>query len=105
MSRVASVIVSGADGVEVRMRAPLGERLLDVFDEVQTPVPFGCRDATCGTCLVEIVSGGACLAPPAPAEQEVLETVAATPPGQRRLACQIRVVRAGLPLRLRVPGA
>lgn len=99
MNERVPVTVIGAGGVAVRARAPLGERLLDVLDEAHAPVPFGCRDARCGTCLVEVLAGAGCLASPGPSEQEVVEAMGSNT-STHRLACQVRIIRAGERIRL-----
>jgi 2Fe-2S ferredoxin len=81
-----------ATDTPVQVDLPAGGRLVDARDDVRAPVPLSCRSATCGTCLVEVLEGGALLAPPADAERELLSLLDA---GEReRLACQA-VVRGG----------
>jgi ferredoxin len=76
----------------VEVDLPTGGRLVDARDDVRAPVPLSCRSATCGTCLVEVLEGGALLLPPGNAERELLSLLDA---GEReRLACQA-VARGG----------
>jgi ferredoxin len=78
-------------GAAVEVDLPHGGRIVDARDDVRAPVPLSCRSGTCGTCLVEILEGGALLAPPGDAERDLLSLLDA---GDReRLACQA-VVRA-----------
>ena len=66
-----------------------GTCLADGMDVSESPIPFGCKDARCGTCLVwvEVLDGE--LPPPDDHEQDVLDLYA---PGEAkaRLACQLR---------------
>lgn len=77
------------------------ERLLDVCDAAQAPVPFSCRAATCGTCGVWVEQGEHLLDPPEVKEAELRAKL-----GQdgRRFACAIRVRSGRGVIRLRVCG-
>jgi ferredoxin len=66
--------------------APAGERLMDALDEVRSPVPFSCRSATCGSCLVEVVAGAELLRPPRDEERAFLGALGAG--SRNRLACR-----------------
>ena len=99
-------------GPAMAVRAPLGERLLDVCDRHEAPVPFSCRNATCGTCLVEVTEGAELLDPVRIDEWVVLDALGCAPTAQRagapvasgatrlaprhRLACQATVAAAGV---------
>ena len=72
-----------------RVEIPAGGALVDVCDDTHAPVPFSCRSASCGTCRVEVLTGGALLEPPGRAELEVLEIFESTE--THRLACQAKV--------------
>jgi adenylate cyclase len=69
--------------------AGAGERLLDVCDAAAAPVPFSCRDASCGTCLVHVRRGAELLGPPALHEARLLIRLGAA--ADARLACQARI--------------
>lgn len=69
--------------------APEGGDLVDLCDRHLAPVPFSCRSASCGTCQVEVVSGGELLEAPGDSERELLELLGGPP--EVRLACQARV--------------
>jgi ferredoxin len=76
-------------GVELTARA--GERLLDLADEhPQLGLPLACRAANCGSCLVEVRSGGRQLEPPSARERDELSACGAGP-GQR-LGCQLSIM-------------
>ncbi len=68
---------------------PAGERLVDAFDEARGLVTFGCRGATCGVCMIEVVEGAALMAPPDAIERIALEELAAG--ADDRLACRAAV--------------
>ncbi|HTM44263.1 MAG TPA: 2Fe-2S iron-sulfur cluster-binding protein [Polyangiaceae bacterium] len=73
--------------------------LVDVCDDHYAPVPFSCRSASCATCEIEVLEGMEFLEPPAAAEQDLLEILAA--PSNHRLACQAQVKPGGGIIRLR----
>lgn len=78
---------------------PAGERLVDAFDEARGLVVFGCRGATCGVCMIDVVEGAALLAPPDAIERIALEELEAGPTD--RLACRAAVGAASGELRVR----
>ena len=67
-----------------------GRRFIDICDEFETPVFFGCRSASCATCLIEVVQGLENLSPMTDAEDALLSIVAEDNP-QARLACQCKI--------------
>jgi ferredoxin len=77
-------------GPATAAEAAPGERLMDVCDEAAAPVPFSCRNATCGTCLVRISHGIERLDPVGSDERSVLDALDAH--ADARLACRARVV-------------
>jgi ferredoxin len=87
-------------GPECQAEAPNGGRLVDLCDQVQAPVPFSCRAATCATCLIEILQGAELLEPPSSSEAELLHLLDYPP--QMRLACQAGLSRAKGLIRLRI---
>ena len=87
-------------GPDRRVEGAEGERLVDVCDRVQAPVPFSCRAATCGTCRIEIVEGAELLEPRQGAEAELLELLG--DPTNYRLACQAKLTRQSGVIRLRI---
>lgn len=66
-----------------------GERLLDLLDEVASPISFSCRSATCGSCRVTVEGGAELLEAPRASERETLLALGGGP--ATRLACQLRV--------------
>jgi ferredoxin len=80
------VIFIPVEGDRLVVLAPEGGSLGDLCDEVDAPVPFSCRGATCGTCRVVVLEGEALLLPPNEDEVSLL-ALFGSPPGHR-LACQ-----------------
>jgi 2Fe-2S ferredoxin len=74
----------------LEVAAPPGARLVDICDAHDSPVPFSCRSASCGTCRVVIVEGGESLEPPGEEETALLELMG-DDPAVLRLACQARL--------------
>jgi ferredoxin len=66
--------------------APEGGSLGDLCDEVDAPVPFSCRSATCGTCRVVVLEGEEQLLPASDDELSLLALFGS--PAAHRLACQ-----------------
>lgn len=80
-----------------------GGALVSLCDAIDSPVPFHCRRGRCGTCRIEVLTGGDELLPAQPAERRVLEMLGLSAEGHR-LACQAQM-RPGLAsLRLRPLG-
>lgn len=73
--------------VEMAQGAPFLE--LDEIDP--TLVPFGCRAAACGSCVLKVVRGGECMGPRGDAESRALE-IFGFPQAEYRLACKSRLL-------------
>lgn len=71
--------------IDVREDYPL----IDMCEEYDTSILFGCRDGACGACMVRILDGAENLSPMQDDEKDFLETMAAEP--DERLACQCKV--------------
>ena len=71
--------------IDVREDYPL----IDMCEEYDTSILFGCRDGACGACMVRILDGSENLSPMQDDEKDFLETMAAEP--DERLACQCKV--------------
>jgi 2Fe-2S ferredoxin len=69
------------------LKTSAGRRFIDICDEFDTPILFGCRSASCGTCLVEVTGGMENLSPVTDEEAILLEVMAEGNP-LARLACQ-----------------
>ncbi len=66
-----------------------GYALIDMCEDHDTSILFGCRDGACGACMVKVLDGLDKLSPMQDDERDFLETMAAEP--NERLACQCRV--------------
>ena len=70
--------------------AQQGQLLREVTQTNGWPIPFGCENGICGTCLITIGSGKETLSPMEAMEQQTLEAMGQMD-GEHRLACQCRV--------------
>lgn len=77
------------DNDDLAISGEAGDRLLDLCDEVGASVPFSCRDASCATCLIDVVSGEELLAGPTIHERRLLARIGAG--ATQRLACQATI--------------
>ena len=66
-----------------------GFALIDMCEDHDTSILFGCRDGACGACMVEVIEGQENLSKMGDDEKDFLETMAAEP--SERLACQCKV--------------
>ncbi|MFS1874900.1 2Fe-2S iron-sulfur cluster-binding protein [Enterovibrio norvegicus] len=66
---------------------PTNSSLIDLEDSRDNEVPFGCRSAACGTCLIDVVTGMHNVSPKNEDEQDLLDTLDLDGE-KRRLACQ-----------------
>jgi ferredoxin len=66
-----------------------GYALIDMCEDHDTSILFGCRDGACGACMVKVISGADKISPMQDNEKDFLETMAARP--DERLACQCKV--------------
>lgn len=98
MERARIEIVDASGAVVVDAACDVGDAVLDVCDEVRAGVPFGCRNASCGSCVVEVLEGADALEPPSRLETSVLRHHAVAEGD--RLACRA-VLAAPLLVRLR----
>jgi|GEM_PF-179034 len=82
---------------------PAGRPLLDQVEDRKVNMPYGCRSGTCGSCRVKVLKGGELLEPPAPIEQDTVETFGFG--SETRLACRAIVkVTAQGELLVELPG-
>ena len=66
-----------------------GYAMIDMCEDHDTSILFGCRDGACGACMIRVVEGEKNLSPMLDNEKDFLETMAAAP--NERLACQCKV--------------
>lgn len=63
--------------------------LIDMCEDQDTSILFGCRDGACGACMIRVLDGADNLSPMEDHERDFLETMAAE--ANERLACQCKV--------------
>ena len=66
-----------------------GERLVEVMDRANAPVPFSCRGGACGTCAVRVTAGMENLSSRTDNEEIIVPDIARG--DDVRLACQVIV--------------
>ena len=66
-----------------------GYALIDMCEDHDTSILFGCRDGACGACMIRVLEGEQFISKMQDNERDFLETMAATP--NERLACQCKV--------------
>ncbi len=72
--------------IEVRDQYPM----IDMSEEHDTSILFGCRDGACGACMIKVIDGAENLTSMGDDEKDFLATMAAEP--EERLACQCKVL-------------
>lgn len=71
------------------IEVPQNYALIDMCEDHDTSILFGCRDGACGACMVRVKEGAENLTKMEDDEKDFLETMAAEE--DERLACQCRV--------------
>ena len=71
--------------IEVKDNYPL----IDMCEDHDTSILFGCRDGACGACMIRVKEGAEHLSKMEDDERDFLETMAAEE--DERLACQCKV--------------
>lgn len=66
-----------------------GVPLIDMCEDHDTSILFGCRDGACGACMVRVLRGAEHVSKMDDSEKDFLETMAAE--DNERLACQCKV--------------
>lgn len=64
--------------------------LIDMCEDYDTSILFGCRDGACGACMIRVKEGAENLSKMGDDERDFLETMAAE--DNERLACQCKVL-------------
>jgi ferredoxin len=64
--------------------------MIDMCEDHDTSILFGCRDGACGACMIRVKEGMKNLSEMEDDERDFLETMAADE--DERLACQCRVL-------------
>lgn len=63
--------------------------LIEMCEDYDTSILFGCRDGACGACMIRVKEGHENISKMQDDERDFLETMAAEP--NERLACQCKV--------------
>ncbi len=66
-----------------------GTNLIDMADQHDTSILFGCRDAACGACMIRVLEGKDNISKMDDNERDFLESMAARE--DERLACQCKI--------------
>lgn len=66
-----------------------GYAMIDMCEDHDTSILFGCRDGACGACMIRVLEGADNLSKMQDDEKDFLETMAAE--DNERLACQCKV--------------
>ena len=64
--------------------------MIDMCEDHETSILFGCRDGACGACMIRVKEGMGNLSKMEDDEKDFLETMAAEE--DERLACQCKVL-------------
>lgn len=92
---MAIVHFAGSDNFEREF--PDGAPLQNAIDSSKADIMFGCREGSCATCMIEVLSGRENLSPATDEEKTTLlddELAKGI-----RLACQTRVLRGRISIR------
>ncbi len=74
---------------ELSIEVKDGYQLIDMCEDHDTSILFGCRDGACGACMVKVLEGAENISKMDDDEKDFLETMAAEP--NERLACKCSV--------------
>ena len=85
---MATIKVHFTEPKTAPIRLEEGTSLADGLDVSASPIPFGCKDGLCGTCLIWVEALNGALPPPNEHERDVLDIYAPGEPNAR-LACQL----------------
>lgn len=78
------------EDIDLTVSVPVGTRIIELSEKVGSGIIYGCREADCGTCLMEVTEGWNNLSEPSVLEQKVLsENMAGR---HTRCACQAQVI-------------
>lgn len=66
-----------------------GSAIIDICENEDTSILFGCRDGACGACMIKVIENPQNLSKMEEHEKDFLETMAARE--DERLACQCKV--------------
>jgi ferredoxin len=82
------------NGEPQQAQALKGSTLVLASGNLQFPIDTGCRDSSCATCQVDVLSGAEKLTTPTDAEAATLARNGA--PAERRLGCRAKIMGPGI---------
>jgi ferredoxin len=74
---------------DLTLDLPKDSKLIDMCEEHDTSILFGCRDGACGACIIRVKESPENLSKMEEDEKDFLETMAAD--DDERLACQCSI--------------
>ncbi|MDX1812344.1 MAG: 2Fe-2S iron-sulfur cluster binding domain-containing protein [Gammaproteobacteria bacterium] len=78
------------EDVGVTLTVPVGVRVIEISEKIDSGIVYGCREGDCGSCMMKVVDGWENLSTPSVIEDKVLKENNA---GRHyRLACQAQIL-------------
>ena len=78
------------EDIGVTLTVPVGVRVIEISEKVDSGIIYGCREGDCGTCMMKVVEGWNNLSTPSVIEDKILRENGA---GRHyRLACQAQIL-------------
>lgn len=78
------------DDIGITLNVPVGVRVIEISEKVDSGVIYGCREGDCGTCMMKVIKGWENLSTPSVVEDKILRENGAQ--RHNRLACQAQVL-------------
>jgi ferredoxin len=94
---MVELTLEGPSGGRESCAVEAGSTILAASGRLKRPLASGCSDATCGSCRVEVLSGGENLAPPSEAERAAL--LGNGHPAAYRQGCRAEIVSGSVTVR------
>jgi len=76
--------------IDLTVHVPVGVRVIEISEKVNSGIVYGCREGDCGTCMMKVEEGWSNLSSPSVIEDKILRENAAG--RHNRLACQAQVL-------------
>lgn len=78
------------EDIGVTLNVPVGVRVIEISEKVDSGIIYGCREGDCGTCMMKVVDGWENLSTPSVVEDKILRENGAQ--RHNRLACQAQIL-------------
>jgi len=78
------------EDIGITLTVPVGVRVIEISEKVESGIIYGCREGDCGTCMMKVVEGWENLSTPSVIEDKILRENGAA--RHVRLACQAQVL-------------